>query len=51
MQITNDLGISVKLCNFIPSLLSTNGDEMGLFTVFFRVQWANRTYFKGKTGQ
>ena len=36
MQITNDLGISVKLCNFIPSLLSSDGDEMGLFTVILR---------------
>jgi hypothetical protein len=51
MQIINDLGISVKLCNFIPSLFDYNGDEMRLFTVFLPDQWANKAYSKGKTGQ
>jgi len=38
------------LCDFIPSLLTPNGDEKGLFTFILWGEWAKGAYFKGKTG-
>jgi len=51
MKKINYLIEAVRLCDFIPSLLSLQRDEIGTLGLIFPIEWANRAIIRGATGQ